>query len=229
MKKTLLFLCLGLSIMFVFSGCRNMTELQIPKESVEQEVAEESEDTDNENLIHEDKQISEGESDDDSLQESEEDSDVIAVQINSNNIGEYFGFCIIETIDEGQPVYQIKLRSLMYDKGYTIVQYENTDLYTLWGRKEWVLPNNLHQIIGDMYYYASMPADLVVEEYLTKEEAEKRLDSISINDFRIVFRVEDPEEYEYEGKEAVIYYKKIEDVEETREPEIDIYGNKVYR
>lgn len=126
------------------------------------------------------------------------DPDTLVVNINEDNLSEYVDVRIVQRSD-GK--YCIRTHSLMYDKGYVVVGYENCFFS---------MRSVGYEMEGKIYHMADDPGNTtlsdnpfiieVAHSFTTEESAKEFLKDIN--------------EYypHFESDKATIYYQKLEDV-----------------
>ena len=126
------------------------------------------------------------------------DPDTVVVNINNDNLGEYFDMRVIPIWDG---TYSIRTHSLMYDKGYVMVGADNCRfLIRSVGFEMDLQIYHMDDISGNNASY-EYPFDAEVAHGFTSEERAKEF-------------LKDIYEYypSFEEDNATIYYQKIEDV-----------------
>ena len=127
------------------------------------------------------------------------DPDTLAVHIGNNNIDQYFDLRIVYI--PRRETYSVHTHSLMYDKGYVVVGYENCSFN---------IRSAGFEMEGNIEYMADDPGNCI--RWLSPFDAEVAHGFTTEENAKVFLK--DIYEYDpsFESENATIYYQKIEDL-----------------
>ena len=127
------------------------------------------------------------------------DPDTVVVNINNNNIDKYFDLRIVYI--PKRETYSVRTHSLMYDKGYVVVGYENCSFN---------IRSAGFEMEGNIEYMADDPGNCI--RWLSPFDAEVAHGFTTEENAKVFLK--DIYEYDpsFESENATIYYQKIEDL-----------------